>query len=158
MSKEVEHIWEKLPDESPLAFKWFCVYRDMGPERSQMKVIKKMGKVRGYRNQLDEWSVDHRWVERVSAYDKHMDSLALKEREKEIKAMSKRHAQQAKSMQSKIIQRLKTIKPADLSPLQLAKWLEIATKIERLALGESTENIKNDGAVEVRIGKEFEGI
>ena len=53
--------------------------------------------------------------------------------------MAERHAKLAMAFQQRVAQRLQQIDPAELSPSDMAKWLDIATKLERLSRGEPTE-------------------
>jgi len=43
------------------------------------------------------------------------------------------------AFQQRIAQRLQEIDPAELSPADMARWLDIATRLERLSRGEPTE-------------------
>jgi len=61
-------IWERQNNESSKAYAAFCVYRDLGPERSLEKVRQNLDKPRT-RKWLGEWSVKYNWVERAQAYD-----------------------------------------------------------------------------------------
>lgn len=49
-------IWERQPRESSKAYAAFCVYRDLGPERSLEKVRQNLDKPRS-RKWLGDWSV-----------------------------------------------------------------------------------------------------
>ena len=53
--------------------------------------------------------------------------------------MAERHAKLAMAFQQRVAQRLQEIDPAELSPADMARWLDIATKLERLSRGEPTE-------------------
>lgn len=66
-------IWQRQPDETTKAYKAFTLYRDMGAERSLSKVREKLGRKSGYERQLQEWSSQHKWVERAAAYDHDLE-------------------------------------------------------------------------------------
>ena len=70
-----DYVWEKRKSESTRAYRAFCVYRDMGADRSLSKVREKLGRKSGYERQLQEWSSNHEWVNRVAAYDEHLEML-----------------------------------------------------------------------------------
>lgn len=131
-------IWERQPRESSKAYAAFCIYRDMGPDRSIEKVYEKRSK-RGPLSRLKNWSVKHNWVERANAYDDYLERKKREEKEKAILEMAERHARLAMAFQQRIAQRLQEIDPAELSPADMARWLDIATKLERLSRGEPTE-------------------
>jgi ethanolamine ammonia-lyase large subunit len=53
--------------------------------------------------------------------------------------MQERHASIASEALDRVVERLKSIQSEELTPADTAKWLEVATKIERLSRGEPTE-------------------
>lgn len=69
---------ERLPQESPRAYRAFCIYRDMGPDRRLDQAWKRFraasdptkdrGSARRPGNWAD-WSQKYHWVERAKAYD-----------------------------------------------------------------------------------------
>jgi len=134
----MSELWERQPGESTKAYAAFCVYRDLGTERSLEKAGQMLDKPRT-RKWLGEWSAKYKWVERAKAYDDYVEKLKRKEKEKAIKEMAERQARIAMAFQEKIIERLQSIDPAELTPTELARWFEIAAKIERLNRGEPTE-------------------
>ncbi len=131
-------VWERQPGESSKAYAVFCVYRDLGPERSLEKVVPKLGKRRA-KQVLERWSVKYGWVARVHAYDDYIERKKREEKEKAILEMAERHAREAMAIQQKALERLRDIDPSELSPFELIRWIEVAVKIERLSRGEPTE-------------------
>lgn len=131
-------VWERQPGESSRAYAAFCIYRDLGPERSLEKVRQMLDKPRT-RKWLGEWSVKYKWVERAQAYDDYIEQKKRKEQEKAILEMAERHARIAMAFQQKVVERLRELDPSDLSPKDLSTWFDIAAKIERLSRGEPTE-------------------
>jgi glycine/D-amino acid oxidase-like deaminating enzyme len=128
--------WEKHPDETFQAFKAFSIYRDMGLSRSLPKVAAKTLKSLSL---MKRWSLRWSWVERAAAWDAELDRISVEAQKKARVEMAERHIEQAMLFQEKIIERLKTLEPDDLSPAVLIRWLEAAVKIERLSRGEPTE-------------------
>ncbi|KYD28563.1 hypothetical protein B4109_3026 [Geobacillus stearothermophilus] len=63
--------------------------------------------------------------------------------------MAERHAKQAMMFQNKILERMRSLDPRELSPNDLIRWFDIAVKVERLSRGESTEiqKVEHDGEV-----------
>jgi len=92
---------------------------------------------------MQTWSSQYDWVTRAQAYDAYIERKEREEKEKAIleKAaeMADRHVKLAKAFQQRIAQALQQIDPAQLSPSDMAKWLDVATKLERLSIGEPTE-------------------
>jgi hypothetical protein len=136
-------IWERQNNESSKAYAAFCVYRDLGPERSLDKALSVANKKPTNRRHWSRWMEKYRWYERAQAYDDYIERKERKEKEKAIleKAdeMADRHVKLAKAFQQRIAQALQQIDPAQLSPSDMAKWLDVATKLERLSIGEPTE-------------------
>lgn len=130
-------IWERRPGETAKAYAAFCVYRDLGPSRSLEKAAQAMGYKS--RKNFSVWHSKHEWVKRAEAYDEYLERRKREEHEKAILEMAERHARLAVAFQQKIAQRIQMIDPNELTPQDLARWLEIATKLERLSRGEPTE-------------------
>ncbi|MEO0594554.1 MAG: hypothetical protein AAF126_00420 [Chloroflexota bacterium] len=77
-------IWERLPTDTDKSFQAFCIYRDMGAQRSLSKayaMYKGATTAQEIRNAkspdgtFTKWSSEHNWSERVSAYDVYQDGL-----------------------------------------------------------------------------------
>ena len=80
-----------LADESPLAFACYCVYRDMGPNRSLRLAGEQ--KVNGKKRSLAQWgkwSSRFEWKGRVAAWDEHIAQKAatalIEKRKAEVEA------------------------------------------------------------------------
>lgn len=147
-------IWERQKDESSKAYAAFCVYRDLGPERSLDKALSEANKKPTNRRHWSRWMEEYRWYKRAQAYDDYIEEKKRKENEKKILDMSDRHAKLAVVFQQKIAQRLQEIDPAELSPADMARWLDVATKLERLSRGEPTEIGKQE--VQGQVTKRYE--
>lgn len=128
--------YERIEGETTKQFEAFVVYRDLGITRSLREVVKKLDKSLAL---IGRWSSANNWVERVKKYDDDMDRAAILENEKKRRDMVKRHANQAMMFQSKILERLNSLNPDELSPSDLIRWFTEAVKIERLSRGESTD-------------------
>jgi len=131
-------MWERHKEEnSSKEYAAFCIYRDLGPNRSLEKV--RRSGVKTTLRWLQHWSAKYNWVERARAYDDYLERRKREEKEKAILDMAERHAKLAMAFQQRVAQRLQEIDPSELSPADMAKWLDIATKLERLSRGEPTE-------------------
>src|SRR5215469_7452964 len=60
--------WERLPNESSKAFSAFCMYRDLGRDRSLSKVGESLSISR---QAVGQWSSKFGWVPRATAWDSH---------------------------------------------------------------------------------------
>jgi hypothetical protein len=141
-------LWERQPDEVNKRYSAFCIYRDMGRERSLVKVSNAVGKSKSYIKWLQRVSVEENWVKRAGAYDDYLEKKKREENEAAISEMNKRHIQAALMMQKNIFEKLKTIKSNKVSVIEMTKMLDLAVRIERQARGcdyvESRLNYKND--------------
>jgi hypothetical protein len=135
--------WDRQPGESARAYEAFRNYRDAGPDRSLRKTADALHR---NRTLMERWSANWGWVVRADAWDKEQDRLHQVELAKARRRMALSHARIAGAMQAKIVQRLQTIHAEDLTPGQLVSWLQVATTVERLALGEATARTEVTGA------------
>jgi hypothetical protein len=141
IGKQERPLWERFDGESAEAWEAFVQYRDMGPSRSLAKLGKLLGKIR---QNFDPWAAKFSWQIRVRAWEDEIDRRNRDENANAILDMRKRHAQLAVMMQNKIVARLGTIKPEDLSARDCAIWLTEAAKLERLSRGEPGEHVQVD--------------
>jgi hypothetical protein len=130
--------WEQQPGESSRAFGAFRVYRDLGPHRSLRAAAAAFyGRAAtSLERQVDKWSHAFRWVERATAWDGHLDAEARQAQEKARRDMAERHAQEARGLQAKALERLRALRPEELGPADVLRYFVEAAKLERLALGE----------------------
>src|SRR2546427_6116994 len=144
MRTEETQEWDRQPGESSKAYAHFCLYRDMGQERSLRKVAgdaKCISKVA----QLRRWSPKWRWVERCQKYDEHLLLQDRLRQEKERKDMTTRHAKIAVLGQNLVVKGIEKLVAdveqgkRDLSASDASRLLDVAVKIERLSRGEPTE-------------------
>lgn len=147
--------FEQQPRESAKAFAAFTVYLGMGAERSLAAVGKKLGKSEGL---IERWSAKFDWASRVQAHAAH---LALVEREAiEVAARGKAaeweiREQKLKETEWELHGELveagrKTLEKfkdgsRDATLGDVARALEIASKLGRLATGLGTEGERRDG-------------
>ncbi len=87
-----EDPWDRLPGESSKAYIAFCVYRDLGTDRSIVKALKTSGKPAANLRQWEYWSSKHQWVDRATAYDEHNERRRLVQRERARREMEQRQA------------------------------------------------------------------
>lgn len=143
--------WERQQEETEKAFRAFAVYRDLGLVRTLTKASTEIGTCR---NQIAEWSAKYGWKDRTRAFDMHEDRISLLARRAAIESMNLRHAEAAEMA---ILVAAKEIKRyikegLELRPAELAKLLDVAVKIERLARGEPDSiQDNNSSTVQVQI-------
>lgn len=131
--------WERQLNESPQAFEAFAAYRDMGAARSNAKVSRLLCKSKAL---MDRWSSEHDWVKRAAAWDAEKDRVARQTQLSDIKAMRDRHAAIAKKMLDTADSALSNINPQEVSTNEIARLVEIASKLERISRGDVGEVIE----------------
>lgn len=142
--------WERQEKENPKPYEAFCIYRDMGIQRSHTKVAEKLGKSVAL---ISRWSSENNWVERVAAWDGEQDRIARHEQQEAIKRMRKRQAESGHAMQCKGLMALKKIPVEELSAQDIVKLLVEGSKLERIGRGDVGEVIEErDG------GKTFNAV
>lgn len=153
MAMEDIELWERQPFEHSRCFQAFAIYRDMGPDRALRKVAHELSK--SYPVIL-KWNNRWFWQERVAAYDQYLDRIKLEAQAKARQEMAERQAREGKSLQNLAIGAVAHLlgedgKPKKLKASDIARLLEVGVKIERLAVGEPTENVKEEGIEKVKI-------
>ena len=156
---EVLNVWEKrLADESPKAFKAFCLFRSMGYKRS----IKACMELNGVEpNKYGTWSRYARlfdWKNRAAAYDEYI----AKETEREILAerveRKKRQMEMLNGFDELVAQRIKTLKPDDLNADGAMDLLERSAKLDSFITGADKENKPVQGELAITFADSFQGL
>jgi hypothetical protein len=147
--------WEALPGESSKAYRAFCLYRDMGPNRSldqasrdyhrrsdqptngSERKTRASGTIRG-------WAQRWNWPGRALAWDRELDRVQHEKQKTANAEMGERHAREAMLLQQKGVERLRLLRAEDLSPREALSYLIEAAKLERLARGEPTERVAEE--------------
>jgi hypothetical protein len=163
--------FEQQPRESDKAFAAFSLYLSLGPERSTREVGKQLGKSEGL---VERWAAKFDWRSRVAAHGAH---LAVVERNA-IEAAARSKAAEWESreqtlretewaMHERAIAAAKRGLDAYMARervyanlADIARMLEIASKLGRLATGLGTDGDRRKGdelpamRVEVRVALE----
>jgi hypothetical protein len=125
-------LWERQKGETSRAYEAFCVYRDLGPsQRSLVNTGRKLGKVS---RTMDGWSVKYRWVQRSQAYDDYLDRQRRQSLETAQREAVEVHNQIATALLSKAAKKLLALDPEYMSGADLARYVDIAVRIQRQAL------------------------
>ena len=148
--------FEQQPKESDKAFAAFALYLSMGPERSIQAVSRKLSKSHTI---IGRWSGRWRWVERVSAHGSH---LAVVEREA-TEAVARGKSAEWLKRQQELREREWTMHEKCIAAAErglkafmerekiyanladIARMLEVASKLGRLASGMATDKTEVTG-------------
>lgn len=142
--------FEKLPREGTKAFAAFRVYLEMGPQRSLSLTAGKLGKSKAM---MERWSRRHDWSGRVAAQAGYVaqverETIESLAREKAIEWMKVHEDQRiqewnartrALKLAEKIITRWEKNEGKAGTLEGIARLLELASKLGRLAAGMPTE-------------------
>ena len=80
-----KQLWERQEKESEKVYSYFCLYRDLGKNRTVVLVQKECNKGASYLTKLSD---NYNWVERSGAYDDYLELKIRKANEKELVATS----------------------------------------------------------------------
>jgi hypothetical protein len=135
--------YERTDRETAKAFEAFVVYRDLGTDRTIAQAAEILGK---HPTQLAKWSCKHGWIDRTRAFDNDRDRAGTDAMDDEIEAMRRRQTKAARRIQELGLREIeRACQRAEESgePLNLGetqKLLKLGAELERLNLGEPTEN------------------
>jgi hypothetical protein len=150
------HAFEQQPKESAKAFAAFSLYLSLGAKRSTREVGKQLGKSEGL---IERWAAKFDWTSRVAAHAAH---LALVEREA-IEASARGKAAEWESREQKLRETEWAMHEAAIAAAKkgldaymerekvyanladIARMLEIASKLGRLATGLGTDGERRGG-------------
>lgn len=136
-------LWDRLEAEkTEKAWQAFVAYRDMALPRSLAKLGQSLGCTK---QNLETWSSKNNWVDRCRAYDAHRDRIKQDEAADEMRELARRNVTIARSVQSKIAQRLSTLKPSDLTPAKIPAWLRAISEMEKTARGAPAYRLEVSG-------------
>lgn len=149
--------WERMPDETPLAWSAFTRYRDM-PKRSLLDAYRlETGRIQA-RILTGQWSGWYRrfeWKARATAYDEYRDRIQREAREKthreEIEGFRSRQRRLASTatetsvvLLQKVNERLKTLKVSDIKPGMLPAFIRAAASVSQIASGAEADALGID--------------
>lgn len=139
--------WLRFEAETEKEFEAFCQYRNQPIPRSLARVYGTTKAVQV------EWYHKHRWVDRCKAWDRHLDSIRLKEQEEIVKQTAREitgeHMRLLKDLRAvAAIEAEKFAAQALAGELpsvkvgELTKLAELVVKLDRLVRGESTDKVE----------------
>lgn len=124
--------WDRQKGESHTQFKAFLLWRDTP---SVDRSAKSLSKMLGHANSttISRWAKQWDWEGRALAYDAHLQTLELKNREQRIIDMNERHINIAYAAQVQLAKAIEQLDPKRLSPKDIMEWFKISVEIERRA-------------------------
>jgi hypothetical protein len=149
-------LFEQQPGETAKAFEAFSVYLSLGPKRSMAEVGRKLNKCDGL---IERWSSLWKWKDRLLAYSTHLSALERQAMEAEARvSASEWRKRQAELRQTEwdlhrrcieaVRQGLEAYmakKTVYANLCDIARLLELASKLGRLASGMATDKTEVTG-------------
>jgi hypothetical protein len=135
--------WERQPGESERSHGYFQEFIKLGRARTVKKCAEKVERKASYLHNL---CLRDRWQDRAAAFDRHMDrqwQFALFEHGRR---MVQEHLKVGRALFSKATAALEMIEVADMTPDQIARFVDLYSKITRAALGEPETSVAVTGA------------
>lgn len=157
---ETFEFWEKrLPEESPKAFKAFCLFRSMGYKRS----IKACLELHGIDpKKYGSWSRYARlfnWNERAAAYDEYIAKETTRELLAERVERQKRQMEMLNGFDELVARRIRTLNPDDLDADGAMDLLERSAKLDSMITGaDKTEAKPVQGELAINFVDSFKGL
>ena len=149
--------WDRQRDEPPDAWFAFKRWRDLHSTYTQLAEDCDRSPAT-----ISKWAQDWSWKARKLAFDRHVssgDAEAARVTSETLAAVHLSAASQARDVALGALRRLRDelqVDPRAISASAAARLLEIATKLERLTLGEATEITKSDLNYEKLTEAEFD--
>lgn len=152
---EDRELWERLPGEPEDAWACFRAYREMDSPR-RMHMSGHLGGVKVATATLSKWYRVYRWEERTSAYDVLRDRIVAGQRKKILEQAAEEvtadHLAVLKDLRSflalevkKALENAQSTDAPVMKPAELKGLIEVSVKMDRLARGETTEEVGVQG-------------
>ena len=139
---EPERPWLRHPNETAKAYAAFRYYRDLGEQRSLVKVGQKWGEIRTL---IERWSHEHAWVIRARLWDEHQDRITVAVNTDAIQTMRLEQANCGRTIQVAALETLDVrmkrwrdpgrVDEPPFSPFEAARLIQIGSALERTARG-----------------------
>jgi hypothetical protein len=139
--------WERQPKETPRQYGRFILYRDLGRSRALTtlnKLLTELGDPLTYLS-LRRYSSDGSWTARAEAWDAYQDRQDHEQNLADRREMIKRHRNIATGLMSKAAQALRKFAISDMTPADIARYVKLATDIERTAIGMPQQTVAITG-------------
>jgi hypothetical protein len=127
--------WRRQPGETPKAYYYFTLYRDLGPQRTIGQVQQQVNKSAGFLNHL---SCRHHWVARAAAFDDQQDEIEINAWNRECEKTARRHAKICMAVIGKALEKIAASEPATYE--DAVNQALMAMKYERVCRGMPAED------------------
>lgn len=136
-------VWERRTDESDPAWQAFETYRELpAGQRSISQVARTLSKSRPL---MTRWAGKYGWQMRAAAYDREQDRQWRAQTVHLRREAAEQDVAISKIMLNKVVEGLRQVDANRLTMRDLATWLEVSTRVRRLALGEPDTRVEHSG-------------
>lgn len=140
--------WDRQQGESNRQYSRFVIFRDLGRLRTLKQAVEMLHGVGdtgvSYRT-LMQYAYEYRWTERAEAHDRAQDQLEAARLLQLRQEMYSRHRRLASGLLAKAVAGLQNVQPAEMSPLDIVRFIKYGAEIESRALGEPTQVHQHQG-------------
>ena len=152
MTKQQPQLWERYEKESSKAYAAFCIYRDLGVDRSYEQVQKKCGKSARL---IARWGSKYNWVARCQAYDDHLLNETQKAFEKRILKFKDQRSKEALEIANKAFESMQS---DNIGSKEARKRWELGVDkfMQILGLDKKDVKIEHDGEIKITINPKVE--
>jgi hypothetical protein len=130
---EGRDVWDRQNGESEVHYRWYTAYQNSGRARRVKDMAVELDKSDAYLKRV-AWG--YRWAERAQAWDAEQDRLHNEYLAEERQRTTKEQLEVARSMLSKVATAVRGLDPDSMSPADIARWVDVLTKVQRAALGD----------------------
>lgn len=141
--------WERQSTEEWKEYEWFCKWRDSLPGDRRITTFSR--NINSSPATVKKVMERNQWEKRFNLYRQKLQEEKNELDEIDRQEMYKRHASLSLQLQNKLVDAIDNINHEDLSPRDIATWLDIAVKVDRLSKGESTSNVTENKNVSVNV-------
>jgi len=157
MERTLPHseLWQRQPSERSKAFSLFCMYRDLGPERSLEKLRQSGGIATVSKRNLELYSAKHDWVKRAQAYDDHLLNETQKAFEKRILKFKDQRSKEALEIANKAFESMQS---DNIGSKEARKRWELGVDkfMQILGLDKTKLEVEHDGEIKITINPKVE--
>lgn len=150
----MSNAWDRQDRETDASWAAFTVYKNLGPcERTVRRVVENPA-IKAKEYTVRTWFKKYDWKERVEGFDAQIQTeMDLAFADKKVTAIDRRMAladkmqDVAEAQLKRWLSDIEIGRSPQLTPMEVAKLIEVSIKIQRLEMGQSTENVAIEGKV-----------
>lgn len=150
MEHLVQPVWEKKVRESPQSYACFVLYMEMGSTRSFRNVWEEAGLSKTL---VERWAKRWSWTTRAREYDAYEAKVRVDAFYNRRLRAIERQADLGEKLREKAHMAVDLLPVDGLVASDICRLAETGVKIERLAYGDSTSNVRESNTVQFVLGE-----